>query len=289
MTERDREILLALDRCPLTVRQLLALSETFALPFTSQRRVQERLQTLARRGLVRAAPFFLPGWATSNYFVRTLDGWRTLHDDEAPLPSRRSCEPLSHARLPHWHALADFLVHTLRAAHRAGIALEAFHPENALRLEVAGQSRYPDSAFRLVRPDDGKRFPFFVELDNATQPVYAQTAGSWQGKIRFYEAYRDHCRRAGKEDAFRVLVLSTGGGQRVQHILQAASALMVRKDRSIFYGLPLATYLGQDAPLTAPLFRDNLGRLIPLVPAVRQTLPPAAAPGVALANSGAPC
>jgi hypothetical protein len=92
---------------------------------------------------------------------------------------------------------------------------------------------------------------------------------SWTHKITFYEAYRDHCRRRGKDDSFRVLALSTGGLVRVQHLVGHAATAMVRKERSIFYGMPLAGYLAHEQPLTSSLFQDNLGRMISLVPAPR--------------------
>ncbi len=40
VTPRDRDLFQALDRSPLTIRQLLKLSTTFAYPFTTERRVQ---------------------------------------------------------------------------------------------------------------------------------------------------------------------------------------------------------------------------------------------------------
>lgn len=264
ITQRDAEILAALDRCPLTVRHILKLSRTFSLPFRTPRRVQERLHILVGRGLLRNFQFFLPGLGTSNYYLRTSLGFQALHGEQEPLPSRWSFQSLSHARIPHWHALADFLVHTFVAAHRQGIRIEEFHPENALRLQMGEASRCPDAAFTLVRPQDGRRFPCFIEIDNASEPVRSILPASWTHKITFYEAYRDHCRRSGADDSFRVLALSTGGPARVQHLLHHAATLMVHKQRSIFYGLPLRDYLAHDAPLTAPFFRDNLGRMISL-------------------------
>jgi hypothetical protein len=174
--------------------------------------------------------------------------------------------------VPHWHALAEFLVHTFVAARSQGIPLEDFHPENTLQLQIWKESRYPDAAFYLVRPEDGRRSRFFVEIDNVSEPVRSLLPASWTHKITFYEAYRDHCRRTGQDDSFRVLALSTGSPARVQHLVQHAATLMVRKQRSIFYGTPLADYLGCELPLTFPLFLDNLGRVIPLVPPARLTI-----------------
>src|SRR3989304_3499098 len=48
VTPRDRQIFRALAHCPLTVGQLLKFSQTFDRPFTSERRLQHRLQL--RRG-----------------------------------------------------------------------------------------------------------------------------------------------------------------------------------------------------------------------------------------------
>jgi hypothetical protein len=230
------------------------------------------LHTLAARGFLRSFQYFLPGQGTSNYYVYTSQGFRALFGDEEPLPSRSRFQPLSPSRVSHWHALAEFLVHTFVAAHRQGIFLEDFHPENTLRLQVGNKNRFPDSAFSLVRPQDNRRFPFFVEIDNVSEPVRSLLPASWTHKITFYEAYRDHCRRRGKDDSFRVLALSTGGPARVQHLLDHAATLMARKQRSIFYGMPLADYLTHERPLTSPLFLDNLRRVIPLVPLPRPAL-----------------
>src|SRR6266436_5899805 len=83
VTPRDRDLFAALDRGPLTVRQLLTLSVTFAYPFTTERRVQERLQKLCAAGRVRppegpAFAFFLE-LDNSTESVRSqtnLDSWQ---------------------------------------------------------------------------------------------------------------------------------------------------------------------------------------------------------------------
>ena len=68
LTARDLEILTALDRCPLTAEQLLKLSQIFAAPFTSERRVRERGADFPDR---------LEDWNTYLFFLRdhaTIDG-----------------------------------------------------------------------------------------------------------------------------------------------------------------------------------------------------------------------
>ena len=53
VTPRDLDLFQALDRCPLTVAQVLKVSQTFAYPFTTERRVQERLHELVTASRVR--------------------------------------------------------------------------------------------------------------------------------------------------------------------------------------------------------------------------------------------
>jgi len=60
VTPRDLDILTALDRCPLTLDQLLSLSQTFSRPFTIYRRAHERLQQLSDSGWVRRAQHAIP-------------------------------------------------------------------------------------------------------------------------------------------------------------------------------------------------------------------------------------
>jgi len=52
LTARDEDMLRAIDRCPLTVRQLRALSSTFSMEFGSDRRLQDRLAQLTHAGLL---------------------------------------------------------------------------------------------------------------------------------------------------------------------------------------------------------------------------------------------
>src|SRR4051812_36247952 len=122
LTPRDRDVLLALDRCPLTVRQLLSLSETFAYPFTTERRVQERLATLCAAGRVRRWPYATAGRGALGYYTLSPLGYRLLHGHDAVLPRSHAFAPVGVARQAHTHSLADVLVHALVAAHRTGVA-----------------------------------------------------------------------------------------------------------------------------------------------------------------------
>src|SRR4051794_5067700 len=95
VTPRDIEILTALDRCPLTAAQLLKLSETFALPFTNERRVRERLFQLCAAGRVHRWPLAPAGQGAPNYYTLTLTGFRIVHGEEATPPTKRAFQAVS--------------------------------------------------------------------------------------------------------------------------------------------------------------------------------------------------
>src|SRR5438876_10886010 len=134
VTPRDRDLLAALERCPLTVRQLLTLSTTFAYPFTTERRVQERLHRLSAAGRVHRWRYATAGQGALSYFTLSPLGYRLLHSDAEALPGRGLCRPVGVARQAHTIALADALVHLFVAARESNVAVEDFRRENALRL-----------------------------------------------------------------------------------------------------------------------------------------------------------
>src|SRR5262245_30418478 len=92
---RSSELLLALDRCPLTASQLLKLSRTFDPPFTTERRVRERLEQLRRVDWVCSWPYATTSHVGSpNYWKLTRNGFRLFHGSDAPLPNRRYFEEI---------------------------------------------------------------------------------------------------------------------------------------------------------------------------------------------------
>src|SRR5882757_7335364 len=97
-TPRDRDLFQALDRSPLTVRQLLTLSETFTYPFTTERRVQERLQKLCAAGRVRRWLYATAGQGAVSYYTLSPLGYRLLHGDDAQDPGRGLFAPVGVAR-----------------------------------------------------------------------------------------------------------------------------------------------------------------------------------------------
>lgn len=264
-TPRDMDLLAALERSPLTVQQLLKLSATFAYPFTSERRVQERLQRLVIAGRIRQWFYATAGRGALSYYTLSPLGFRLLHGDDAVLPSRFRFGPVGVARQGHVRALADTVVHLLVAADQAGMAVQHFFPENHLQLQIGTESLYPDTAFDLLLPD--RTYHYFIELDNCSETIYSnELSESWQQKISFYERLQDET-----AERFRVLAVTTGQERRIDHILQCAAQHARNPRRCTIYGTTLTTFLNEKNPLTNPCFRNHAGKSIALVPT---TMPP---------------
>jgi hypothetical protein len=261
VTPRDIEILTALDRCPLTAIQLLKISETFALPFTNERRVRERLLHLCDAGRVCRWQYATAGQGSPNYYTLSRLGFRLLHDDDALPATRRAFEPVGLSMQHHTQSLADFIVHTAVSAHRRGIAFTGFYRENTLRLAIGEESLYPDSGWDLIEAEQFE-YGYFVEIDEGTERVRSsKDIESWERKIRFYDRLLDVSPKK-----FRVLAVTTRSGERLSHILEAAGKLMRNPNRSLIYGISLPEYLGQADPLKARCFRDHRGNPVALVP-----------------------
>src|SRR5229473_569115 len=111
VTPRDQDLFQALDRCPLTVRQLLKLSKTFGHCFTTERRVQERLQRLCAAGRVRRWRYATAGQGSLSYYTLTPLGYRLLHGHDTAPSGRGLFGPIGVARQAHAQALAEAIVH----------------------------------------------------------------------------------------------------------------------------------------------------------------------------------
>lgn len=268
LTPRDQDILNALDRCPLTVRQLLKVSETFARSFASERRVRQRLLTLADHEFVRCWQYAVVGKGTLNYYTLAPIGFQLLYGLDEPLPTGNIFRPVGVAHMAHTQALANFIVHTAVVAHRAGVQLGGFYRENALKLTVSTDCLYPDAAFQLVAPDK-RPFSFFVEIDNATERLRSEKAlDTLERKLRFYEAYQDRT-----EARFRLLVVTTGTEERLHNILDLARQLARNEKRSLAYGVTLDQYLAHANPVISACTLDHRLRAVPLVPSQSREAP----------------
>jgi hypothetical protein len=277
LTDRDEEILLAIDRCPFTVNQLLLLSSTFASqPFTSLRSVQDRLQKLKAAGWVQSWPYATVSRGGSpDYYKLTPLGFHMLNGEHSRPPTKRHFSEVSVGHHHHTHSLADFLVHTLVAAHRREIFFKNFYRENTLPLPVDGEVLYPDSVFEL-HTKDGQQFNFLVELDNGTERVRSdKDTDSWQRKIRRYNVLQDR----SYPKRFRVLVVCTRCSGRLRSILELAGQHATNPQRALLYGVHIDEYLREPDALCVPCFRnhrDEQVALLPAAPFISTRSPPAA-------------
>jgi hypothetical protein len=261
LTGRDLEILTALDRTPLSAGQLHVLSRSFARGFGSERMARERLAALCSAGWVQSGRYATIGpGAGQNYYQLARTGYRILYGERAEPPTKRYFVPISLPRQHHTRCLADFIVHTIVAAHDAGITFTDFYRENTLRLSVGTECLYPDCAFRLILPD-GRTFNYLVEIDNHTEQIRStKDADSWQKKSRLYDDLQ-----SASPNRFRVLVVTTRSGTRLKTILALAAAHASNSQRSILLGTPLATYLAEPTALAAPVFLDHHLRPVSLL------------------------
>jgi hypothetical protein len=254
-------VLTALDRTPLSAGQLQRLSQAFTHPFGSERMARERLAALCSAGWVQSGRYATVGaGAGQNYYQLTSVGYRVLYGERAEAPTKRYFAPISLPRQHHTRCLAEFIVHTIVAAHAAGVTFTDFYRENTLRLQVGNDCLYPDCAFQLGLPD-GRTFNYLVEIDNHTEQIRStKDADSWQKKSRLYDDLQ-----ASSPNRFRVLVVTTRSGPRLKTILALAATYASNPQRSLLLGVPLSEYLAESAALTAPIFRDHSLRAVGLI------------------------
>lgn len=271
LMHRDIDLFAALDRCPLTVRQIRALSVTFCSSFGSDRRLQDRLALLTQSGLLHRFRYMSAEGSGQYYYTLSPESYRVLHGTHADLPSGGMFQTVGIARQHHTHRLADFIVHTQIAAWQSGVTVGSFIRENQLRLTAANDHLSPDCSFTLALPNRPP-FLFYAELDNSTEPLTSpRERDSWIRKLRIYEALQD-----ASPTRFRVLGLVTRSVKRLENIAALAASVAKNPQRSIFYGVYLPDYLGDPMPLTASLFSDHRGMRVSLVATVRPK--PAKAP-----------
>jgi hypothetical protein len=89
LTQRDIDLLTAVERSPLTVHQLRALSVTFSAAFGSERRLQDRLTILTRAGLLRRFRYAATEGVGRYYYVLTAERNTIAPTFCKPTPVRR--------------------------------------------------------------------------------------------------------------------------------------------------------------------------------------------------------
>jgi hypothetical protein len=260
VTERDIDILTALDRVPLTAQQMVRLSETFCHPFGSERTARERLQAFSTEGWARSSFYAIPSSGGSpKYYFLTRKGYGILYGEETPPPTKRHFSPLTISRQHHTRSLADFLVHTMCSAHRAGVRFTEFYRENTLKLTIGDDCLYPDSSFQLVGSENA--FNFLVEIDNHTERIRSdKDTDSWERKLRLYDRLQDTA-----PSRFRVLVVTTRSSDRLRHILSTAASVIRNPKRCLVYGIDLPSFVAEEEPLHRNVFLDHLGRTTALI------------------------
>ncbi|HZZ26990.1 MAG TPA: replication-relaxation family protein [Pirellulales bacterium] len=241
-TSRDFDLLTALVMSPLTLGQLLKLSQTFAAgPFRSQRSLLDRLQRLRLGGWVRRWPLALArrGGGAPDYYKISPQGLRLLYGEEARPPTKQFFAEVAVARHHHMYSLAEFLVHTAVAAHIRGFRIVDVHPENTFVANVNGETMVPDHRFDLMN-GEGERYRYLVELDNSTETIYSprHEKETWHRKIRLHDAYQDQCTQR-----HRVVVVTTRSRARLNNIMDAAARMARNPQRTLFIGAYLPDYL----------------------------------------------
>lgn len=260
--ERALEILAALDCSPLTARQIIHWSTTWAIPFRSLRRTFEYLQKLAELKLVRRHRYaaIAPG-QPENYYTLTREGYHLLHGPDTPPPTKGAFAEIGLSRQRHSRALADAIAHTVTRAHRSGVRVSHFFRENALRLEVADESLYPDCSFSIVTPAQAV-FRYFMEIDMGTERLRSDRCDdSLQKKLRFYDRFQNQV-----DYRFRVaIIVASNSAPRVRHILSTAADVSSNPNRTLFYATTLVGYIASHSA-TSPAFRDEHDRAQSLLP-----------------------
>ncbi len=252
-TERDDQILAALDLCPLEYKDLFSISETFSQPFGSLDRVRRTLNRLAAVGQVRSWRYAITdsnGGAAPLYFKLTPAGYRTLHgDDKAVPPTKRYLQEISPGRHRHQRGLTRFIVKTHVAAHRLGLPIVASYAENTYKIETLHGPLFPDRRFTLLIPE-ARSFTYCIELDNSTETIASRkNSDSIEMKIRRYLADLRSCNYG-----YRVLFVVTGAMERLRNILAIIKRLEPFVDFHPFYVVHINQFLQSDNPFFDPIF-----------------------------------
>ena len=277
LSPRDVSLLRLLSWTPATTALLLRASSSFeGGRFIDERRLRERLQSLAEAGTVRSWPTAQAGGGLQNYYKLTPLGFEMLTGGEAVPPPRAFFAEVSPSLFAHTFRLAEVIVETLRACHAGRVTIERFTRENELVFQAGDRQVQPDCFFRLAA--SGRSFNLAFEIDNSTASIEAHAVNSIRQKLMTYHAYQElvlsQWRAGGKQwerPRFRVVFL-TRSVERAYHILAYAAESATNKSRRLVYAATLDGFVTTDDPLHAPIFLDHLGHwqsLIDLHPSAR--------------------
>src|SRR5438034_1566262 len=114
LSPRDVSLLRLLSWTPATTALLLRASSTFdAGRCIDERRLRERLQSLAEAGAVRSWPMAQAGGGLQNYYKLTPLGFDMVCGHEAERPLRAFFAEVSPSLVVHTFRLAEVIVETL--------------------------------------------------------------------------------------------------------------------------------------------------------------------------------
>jgi hypothetical protein len=279
LSGRDRSLLRLLSWTPVTTTLLLRASSTFdGDPFHDERRLRERLQTLARVGFIRSWSTAHAGGGLQNYYKLTAAGFQALSGPDAELPPRAFFAEISPALFEHTLTLAEVIVQTQCGCHTRRVTINRFFRENELTFTVGDQHVQPDCFIRFAA--GGKNFSVAFEIDQSTESVDSHASNSIRHKLQTYDAYQESAlqqwlqhAKAWERPRLRVAFL-TRTIERAYHILALVRQVAVNKSRRVVYAATQESYLAETDPVRLPIFLDHDGTwqsLVDLHPTARHT------------------
>ena len=243
---RDEEVFAVLEHTPLTIKQIMKISQTFSERFKDKDNLGRRMRQLRSNGYVKSWSYGFPtNGRSANYFKLTPKSFRYVGDvDDMPSPTYFS-EVQNHK---HTVKLADFIVHLMVLAHRAGFEIRNLTRENSVSLSLEGindsEGTMNDDAKILVRPDlgfelivNGRPFRFFVEIDNGTERGIVSSR--IDAKIRGYLAY---ARSLPSDQQFSVLWVATKSEIRAANLVMRSAQYVQSQKQTLFYGATLDAF-----------------------------------------------
>jgi hypothetical protein len=286
LSARDLALLKLLSWTPATTPLLLRASVAFeGQPFTDERRLRERLQTLCHVGFVRSWSTAHAGGGLQNYYKLTPAGFERFYGPEAQPPPRAFFGEISPALFEHTIRLAEVIIETLRACFTSRIEIVRFFRENELTFAVGKEQVQSDCFWRLVY--GGKPFNVAFEIDQSTEPLDSNAANSIRTKLRIYDAYQEALlfdwRAGGKtweRPRFRVAFL-TRSIERAYHILALARSIAENKSRRLILAATAETFIADPDCIRSPIFLDHDGHFrafVDLHPSAHPGRPPVRIP-----------
>lgn len=245
---RRREILAALYVSPLTARQILALSETFAQPFTEEVYVRRKMLSLVREGYVKEFTYL----DQTKYWRLSRMGHEALHGPDKPAPGWRAYRPISPSLERHTRRLADLQLALQISAYRSDVRVMFLYGDGQVTLTCGEKRKIPDTVIGLKKKGY-KTYPLMIELDCGTEPVYSTKARESLDKAITF--YNDH--EASIRDTYRVLTVFDRPSVRMAHFLDRVRLMNDRPQRRLHKAVLLDTLLDHVDPLYWPLLLDE--------------------------------